>query len=161
MLISFACPISGDKRDNTTVRIVATLVLLIASSAAWIALSFSTQIAAILTALLAIDFITRAFFDPRYSIIAILARGIRSSLNLRQKMVDSAPKVFAARIGVLFNVLITTFFLMNAPVIAISVLAALWICASLEAFFDFCVGCFVYALLPHSVGQILSSKLSF
>ena len=107
---------------------------------------------------LAVDFIIRAFIKPKYSPVATLARGIVSGLKLPKKMVDSAPKVFAARIGVLFTVVTTILFVLGVGVPGIAVLSILLLCAGLEAFLGFCLGCWMYALLPKRLGNILSRE---
>ena len=158
MAINLSCPISGSQRDNTTVRIVAGFVFLIAGISLVIALLISIQPAAIITGILAIDFIIRAFIKPKYSPLATLGRGIVSGLNLPRKMVDSAPKVFAARIGVAFTVVTTILYAGNHLFAGTVVLVILLICAALESFLSFCLGCWMYSLLPNKVGNILSRE---
>ena len=156
MAINFSCPISGEQRDNTTVRVVAGLVFVVAGSSLAVSLLVSERTAAIITGILAIDFIIRAFFRPKYSPVATLARGIVSGLNLPRKMVDNAPKVFAARIGVLFSVVTTILYATNLLFAGSVVLVILLLCASLESFFSFCLGCWMYSLFPKKLGNILS-----
>jgi hypothetical protein len=156
MGIDFSCPINGEKRDNTTVRVVAGLVFTISVAAFLTALLSSVKAAAIITGLLALDFIIRAFIKPKYSPLATLARGIVSGLNLPKKMVDSAPKVFAARVGVAFSVSATILFLLGAVTAGAIVLGILILCAALEAFLGFCLGCWMYALFPQNIANWLS-----
>jgi hypothetical protein len=158
MGIDFSCPISGNQRDNNTVRVVAGFVFAIAGSALLVALLVSAQTAAIITGVLALDFIIRAFIKPKYSPLATLARGTVSGLKLPKKMVDNAPKVFAARIGVVFSVVATILFAVKLLYAGIVVLAILLLCAALESFFGFCLGCWMYALLPKKVGNVLSRE---
>lgn len=158
MGVDFSCPISGNKRDNTTVRVVAGFVFVIAVAALLVALLVSLQTAAIITGVLSLDFIIRAFFKPKYSPLATLARGTVTGLNLPKKMVDNAPKVFAARIGVIFSVVATVLFALNLLYAGVAALALLLLCALLESFFGFCLGCWMYALLPKSAGNLLSRE---
>jgi len=102
-----------DKRDNTTVRVVVGFVFIVAVTALWEALHNSVQTAEGIMAVLAVDFMIRAFIKPKYSPLATLARGTVSGLNLPRKMVDNAPKVFAARIGVIFSVTSAILFALN------------------------------------------------
>jgi hypothetical protein len=160
MALDLSCPISGEQRDSNTVRIVAGLAFIVAIVALTVALVVASQAAAVITGLLAVDFIIRAFAKPRYSPLATLARGVSSGLNLPRKMVDSAPKVFAARIGVLFTVVGTVLFaggLLIAGTVVLGILAA---CAFLESAFSFCVGCLVYSLLPQGVQSVVSRSLT-
>ena len=158
MAINFSCPISGEQRDNTTVRVVAGIVFVITAVALLVALLVSTRTAAIITGILALDFIIRAFIKPKYSPLATLARGIVSGLNLPRKMVDNGPKVFAARIGVIFSVVGTILYLGNLFYAGSVVLFILLLCASLESFFSFCLGCWMYSLLPKKLGNILARE---
>ena len=158
MAINFSCPISGEQRDNTTVRVVAGIVFVITAVALLVALLVSTRTAAIITGILALDFIIRAFIKPKYSPLATLARGIVSGLNLPRKMVDNGPKVFAARIGVIFSVVATILYLGNLFYAGSVVLFILLLCAALESFFSFCLGCWMYSLLPKKLGNILARE---
>jgi hypothetical protein len=160
MTVDFSCPINGEKRDNNAVRIVAGQTLLIAVVTLVIANVVGALPAAIITGLLGIDFIIRAFIKPKYSPLATLARGITSGLNHKKVMVDSAPKIFAARIGVLFTVVSTLLFAFGATLAGSIVLGILVVCALLESVFNFCVGCWVYALLPKRVSAVLSKGIS-
>lgn len=158
MAISFSCPISGEQRDNTTVRVVAGFVFIITGVALLVAVLASTGTAAIITGILALDFIIRAFFKPKYSPLATLARGIVSGLNLPRKMVDNAPKVFAARIGVIFSVAATLLYVGNFLYAGSAVLVILLLCAALESFLSFCLGCWLYSFLPKKLGNVLSRE---
>lgn len=160
MAINFSCPISGEKRDNTTVRVVAGFVLVIGGLALSVALLVSTGTAAMITGILALDFVIRAFIRPKYSPVATLARGIVSGLNLPRKMVDNAPKVFAARIGVAFSVITTILYAAGLLYAGTTILIILLMCAALESFFSFCLGCWMYSLLPTKLGNVLSREFT-
>lgn len=156
--INFSCPISGEQRDNTTVRVVAGQVLLTSGIALVIAVRVSSQTAAIISGILTIDFIIRAFIKPKYSPLATVARGIVSGLHLPKKMVDNAPKVFAARIGVLFSVVATILYAGNFIYAGTVVLVILLLCAALESIFSFCLGCWMYSLFPQKLRNVLSRE---
>lgn len=156
MVIQFACPISGERRDNTTARVVGGLVLAASLAILAIGLLASPGIAAILAGLLGGDFLLRAFFHPKYSPLAALARGIVSGLKLQRQMVDAAQKIFAARIGVAFTISATVLFGAGNIAGGAAVLGALSLCASLEAFAGFCLGCWMYTLLPKGLGNLLA-----
>lgn len=158
MSIDFSCPISGEQRDNNTVRFVAGFVFILAGVALSIALTLSAQASAVITGILALDFIIRAFAKPKYSPLATLARGIVSGLKLPKQMVDSAPKIFAARIGVVFSLVSTILYAGDLLYAGSIVLFILIICAGLESFFSFCLGCYMYSLLPKKLGNVLSRK---
>ena len=158
MAIDFSCPISGETRDNNAVRVVAGFVFIIAAGGLISALTGSVQTAVIILGLLAVDFIIRAFIKPKYSPLATLSRGIVSGLNLPKHPVDSAPKVFAARIGVLFSAGAAILFVLGLTAAGSVVLVILLICAFLESVFSFCAGCWMYSLLPKSLGNVLARE---
>lgn len=160
MKANFACPISGEQRDNTVVRLVAGIVLTIGFLAIWLAFNVSTQAAGYVLLLLASDFVIRGFLIPKWSILASTGKLVRNVLKLPIRRVDAAPKVFAARIGVLFTITSSLLFLSNSLTLSSIILVVLLVFAGLETFFDFCVGCYVYSLLPQRMSQLLSSKIT-
>lgn len=159
MPINFSCPISGTQRDNNTVRIVAAQVLLVAVASGIVALLVNPRAAAIVTGVLVIDFVIRAFVKPKYSPLATLARGVSSGLDLPKVMVDNAPKVFAARIGVVFTLATTVLFGFGWTLAGEIVLGVLAVFAFLESVFSFCAGCWMYSLLPQSIGNVLAREI--
>jgi hypothetical protein len=158
MGFSLACPISGEQRDNNTVRVVAAESLIVAATAVLIALLGDVRVSAVITGLLAADFIIRAFVKPKYSPLATLARGLTSALNVKKKMVDNAPKVFAARVGVAFTVTATVLLALGLTTPGAIVLGVLIIFAFLESAFSFCAGCWMYALFPEAIRVKLSKE---
>lgn len=158
MAINYSCPITGNQRDNTVVRIVAGFTTVIGAFSIYLALNNNLPTATTIIALLAIDFIIRAFFAPKYSLLASIGRGIVSGLKLESNMVDAGPKIFAARIGVIFTLSATVLLSLNLVFAAAVVLIILLVCATLEALLNFCVGCAVYSILPRKVGNALSKE---
>jgi hypothetical protein len=155
MAVDFSCPISGGQRDNNTARIVAAQVLVLAAVTLVIAFSVSVKAAFIIDAFLALDFSVRAFKEPRYSPLAIAGRGVSSALGLKKVMVDSAPKIFAARIGLAFTVVSGVLLVLRLSLAGCIVLGILAICAFLESVFGFCLGCWMYSLLPGKIAAFL------
>jgi hypothetical protein len=156
MQMNYSCPITGDNRDNTTIRIVAGIVLTITMATLVIGLLVSYSVAAIIFGLLGVDFIIRAFILPKYSPLAIIGKGIVKVLDLKKLMVDSGPKIFAARIGVVFTLSGTILYAMGYTTPASIIAGILILCAGLEAFLDFCLGCWMYSLLPRSLGRLFT-----
>ncbi|MDR2108766.1 MAG: DUF4395 domain-containing protein [Coriobacteriales bacterium] len=160
MAVSLACPISGNQRDNNVARVVAGFSLLIAAVVVLIAQFASVGVAALISGLLTIDFAIRAFFKPKYSPLATVGRALTSGLGLKPKMVDGAPKIFAARIGFLFTISSTLLFALGQAPAASVVLGILVVCAFLESAFSFCLGCWVYSILPKGVASALSKGIN-
>jgi hypothetical protein len=155
MAVDFSCPVSGSQRDNNTARIVAAQVLVLAIITFVISFSVSVTAALIIDGILALDFIIRAFAEPRYSPLALVGRGVSSALGLKKVMVDSAPKIFAARIGLVFTVVSGILLVLRLPLAGGIVLGILAICAFLESVFGFCLGCWMYSLLPGKIAALL------
>ena len=78
---------------------------------------------------LLIDFAIRGFGFGKWSILGLIAEKLVSILKLEQKPIYFPPKQFAAQVGFIFSFIISIILL---------------ICAGLEAFANFCVGCYVY-----------------
>jgi len=94
---------------------------------------------------LVIDFALRAFDLGKYSPLAIVSESLVKTLKLPFKQVYLPPKRFAARIGLLFSITILILQLISINNIAVSITLAF--CATLESFFGFCAGCYVFSYL--------------
>lgn len=154
MQLNYSCPITGDKKDNTTIRIIAGIVFTITGATLAIGSLYSSRLAAVIFGLLGVDFIIRAFLLPKYSPLAIVGSSIVSVFNFKKLMVDSGPKIFAARIGVIFTLIGTILYALDYTTSASIVAGILLLCAGLEAFFNFCLGCWMYSLLPKSLKKL-------
>ena len=91
---------------------------------------------------LLIDFAIRGFGFGKWSILGFLAEKIVSVFNLEQKPIYFPPKQFAAQVGFIFSLTLLIFNLLEINSLIVS--GILLICAGLEAFANFCVGCYVY-----------------
>lgn len=130
------CPVSKERINGTAVRITASLV--VAASVLYL-LTGNLMILLLLLA----DFAIRAFTPLKYSPLSLTAATFAKGFKLPVKLIDKAPKLFAARVGFLFC-LTGIVFHTTVPVVSIAVIAILIICALMEAVIDFCVGCMVY-----------------
>ncbi len=129
------CPTDGTKINESKVRVVAFEVLLIA-------LAYGLTQALVLPLLLVVDFGLRSFNLPAYSPLARVADSVVRGLKLPTKLVDGAPKRFAARIGLAFALLITGLHLVGISALVPTAVLALF--ATLESLAGFCAGCLVY-----------------
>ena len=101
--------------------------------------------------LLGIDFLLRASFKGKYSMISTLSKYLLRLFKVKPNMINAGPKIFAARIGFLFCFLIAIFYLANLIFITNILSFIIMTLFSLELFFGFCLGCKVYSLL-YSLG---------
>lgn len=155
MPIDFSCPISFNERDNAVIRKVALIVLIISFISLVLIYIDYFEVVAVIMGILGIDFVIRGFWQPKYSPLATAGRGIVSLLNKPSEMVDAAPKIFAARIGVIFSIASALLLAFNLTTVATVVILLLTICAFLEAIFNFCLGCWMYSILPRKLAQWL------
>jgi hypothetical protein len=135
-----SCPISPEVVDDHATRIGAALVILIVIAGLW-------QGRFWIPLLLAVDFGLRSRGWGSFSPIAQLSQALRSISGLQPLLINAGPKRFAALIGVIFSLSIAIALGLRHPRVALALAAVLILAASLEAFFGYCVGCKVYALL--------------
>lgn len=135
-----SCPISPDLVDGRATRIGAGLVILLTLASlgldqAWLPL------------LLALDFGLRSLGWNGWSPVAQAARVLRSAAGLQPQPTNAGPKRFAAVVGTAFGLGIALALHFHQPGLVRALAAVLILCAALEAFLGFCVGCRVYSLL--------------
>jgi hypothetical protein len=136
------CPVSSLRVGETTARLTGLLAAML------ISLYLLTGAGAIMLAL-AIDYAVRASTRWRSSPLSWLAARLVRLLRLPDRLIDKAPKLFAARIGLLFALGSGLLTLLHSPT-ALMVALTLMGFALLEAVLNICVGClaYTYAMLP-------------
>ena len=145
LIMEVSCPISSARINETVVRIIASMVLLIGLFCVvldnYLAIFF-----------LLFDFTTRAFTDGKFSLLKITALKIAKAASLPSKMTDLAPKQFAAKLGFLFCLAISCFYVLHFETVVMSLTLMLLFFAVLESFLAICVGCYVYTLFRSIFG---------
>jgi hypothetical protein len=126
-----------ERVDERAARLVGLLVLLIIV----LQLRFPSIIWLIL---LSVDFAARAFYRPA-SPFARLSRCAARRLGA-PRIVDAAPKIFAARIGLILSAAALLCWLIGWGTGWQLLLATMGVCAFFEVFFGYCVGCRFYTL---------------
>lgn len=104
---------------------------------------------------LAIDFTFRGAKLKQFSLLYQLSAQVVKVLGLKPKFINAGPKVFAARIGVIFSTAILISFVFGATIVGFSFAAIFGLCAFLEAAFGFCIACEIY---PHLYKLTYQSK---
>jgi hypothetical protein len=135
-----SCPVSGNKVNENVVRFIAAMV------AALTTLAVSNQ-AIWLSGFLALDFALRGFIAPQLSPLRFIACQFNSLVQLPPKLVDEAPKRFAAKIGFFVVGIIVSLQVFDFQVAAFILGSVLVLLAGLEAILAFCVGCILYQQL--------------
>ncbi|HCT85256.1 MAG TPA: hypothetical protein DF296_08665 [Candidatus Margulisbacteria bacterium] len=140
------CPISGVPVDSNCIRLTALLIF------ACTLLYIVTLYPAIILFIL-IDFFIRAA-KIGTSPLASISKFILSLFKIARQNVDAAPKLFASRIGLLCCIIILLSHLINSHTIIYIFSFTLLICAFLESFFNYCVGCKIYSLINYLKGYL-------
>jgi len=134
------CPISDLRVNEYVTRISALLAIVV------IVLAFVLN-SVFLFAFLMADFFMRAFTEIKFSPISFVSHNVSNALSLSVKMIDKAPKIFAARLGFLMTTVIAGLFILNMPTASMIVAGLLIFFAALEFVFAICVGCMIYTYL--------------
>lgn len=134
------CPVENVTVNESKVRIIAFMVLLLA-------VAFLATNSWLVIALLLFDFILRAFNYNSYSALGIISGVVVKQFKFKNKPVDRAPKRFAAIVGVIFSTLILVALIADLVTISKIITVVLIAFAALESFVGFCAGCYVYSLL--------------
>ncbi len=132
-----SCPISNERVNERVARLVGWLVAIVAAVFLW-------HPSMLLLILLSIDFGARSFYRP-LSIFAQIAKLLAEKLG-EPMIVDAAPKIFAARIGLAMTVIAMLATATHHVTIAQAVIAVMTLCALLEGAFGYCVGCKFYTM---------------
>jgi len=134
------CPVSPERVDENRVRVTALGVVFLMGV-------FFVTGNALFPALLIVDFYIRAFTGLPYSPLSWLAHKFVKVMGTKPVLIDKAPKVFAARIGLLFTIVTTISSILGFSLLAYIVGATLVLFAFLECGINFCMGCWVYTVV--------------
>ena len=137
---NIVCPISDERVNEQVTRLNAMFAIGI------IVLAFVMNSVFLFVFLMA-DFFIRGFTSIRFSPINYASHYLSNAFNFPVKMIDKAPKVFAARLGFLMTTVIASLYILNLKLAAIIVSGILIFFASLEFLFALCVGCMIYSYL--------------
>lgn len=137
MSFELECPVDFKKVNENKVRLTALWVLLV------VVLFVYTRWN-VLIALLVVDFTYRAFEFGAYSLLNKLSDVVIFLVKIPAKPIDQAPKLFAAKIGLLFTIAILASTYTSYQTATIVLSGILIFFAFLESFLGFCAGCYVY-----------------
>lgn len=135
-----ACPISFNQINEKVARLngAQTVICL---------LLFILTPLKLIIVFLAIDFLIRGFLKPKFSPIAIASKTVLKLIKAEPKMTNAGPKLFAAKLGFIFSVIVTALYFINLWLPAVIVAGIFAFFAFLEAAFGYCVACKVYPIL--------------
>jgi hypothetical protein len=146
------CPISNKKIDDHVARLNGTFTIIL--------LAVFVITGSILPIIfLIIDFSFRTGYLSRFSPLTFLSRNIAKTLFTKPLLINAGPKIFAARIGLVFNLGILISYVFGLNNLALVITTIFGACAFLESALGYCVACqlypFVYKLTYHSKFQKL------
>ncbi len=141
------CPISGDTIDENAARIngaivCALLLIGVLTPAKW------------LFAYLALDYGLKVLAGFAYSPNCLMARFIADAMRLSSRMVDAAPKRFAATIGMLMCIAASIAGYTTSYTVFYVIVGVFGTCVVLETLAGFCVGCYLFRLLPECAVRV-------
>jgi len=146
------CPISDKKIDDHVARFNGAFTVLFLT-----AFIITGNLLPIL--FLFVDFALRSGKYSKYSAFSYLSRKIINTFSIKPELINAGPKIFAARIGVVFNIGIIISVLVGLNNLSFVFTGVFGVCAVLESVFGYCVACqiypFVYKLTFHSKVQKL------
>ena len=135
--------------NENTVRIIAFFVAVLA-----IVFLLSGNIIPVI--FLAIDFTARGFGFKQLSLLRIVSDKLNDTLfNGAKKPIFAPPKLFAAKIGLLFCVAVIIFFFAGLNTISNILAVVLTAFALLESVGNICVACYMYSFM-HRTGVMKS-----
>jgi len=147
---SHTCPVEGTHINETTVRVVAFLVVISTT----LGILFSSTYVFIF---LSYDFFVRGFYKRQWSLLRQAAIQIVNLLGFKAKLIDAGGKKFAVKIGFLFGVVLAISALLELKTAVYLFGFVLIFFAILESVFAYCVGCKVYLWLTFAKHKILRS----
>jgi hypothetical protein len=131
------CPISEKKVNEKVTRINGVFTVFL------IAGYISTQNIFFIV-FLGFDFYLRATDRAKFSLVAISSKNLARYLQLKEILINAGPKLFAARIGLVFSSLILLSYILNIKLLALVLAGILGLFSFLEAAFGICVACEIY-----------------
>ena len=137
---NLVCPISDQRVNEQVTRLNALFVI------GTIILAFVLNSLTLFVFLMA-DFFIRAYTEMKFSPISFASHYLSNALSLPVKLIDKAPKIFAARLGFLMTTVITGLYIFELELSSVMVAGILIFFASLEFLFAICVGCMIYTYL--------------
>ncbi len=131
------CPISDRKIDEHVARFNGGFTVLFL-------IGFILTGSVLPVLFLVIDFALRSGSYSRFSPIAYMSRNISKLLSLKPVMINAGPKIFSARIGLLFNLIILISTVSGLGALSLIFTGILGLCAFLESVFAYCIACQLY-----------------
>ncbi|MBL4874962.1 MAG: DUF4395 domain-containing protein [Cohaesibacteraceae bacterium] len=147
--MSSSCPINSQQVDSYASRISSFIVALLI-------ILYLVSSSKYILYLLCVDFIVKLFTEKKRSLITILALKMRKSFKMQEKLIDAG----AIKIANIFA-LVLVFVLLIGHYLGLNFLTLITaevflLCALLNVFFDYCVGCKIYEIIKKFYPSFMS-----
>jgi hypothetical protein len=134
------CPVSATTINEKTARLNGGFTLLLL-----IIYTMTQNLIPVL--FLASDFLLRSLQLSKYSLLTYLSKAISGILQLDKKTINAGPKIFAARVGLIFCIAIIIAGILGLQPLALGLTAILGLFSFLESALGICVACMIYPWL--------------
>ncbi len=134
------CPISFKKIDEHAARLTGFFAVILLAIYIWTG-------SLLPIVFLVYDFLVRGLERPSLSLLSQLSKWVLSVFNFKPLLINAGPKLFAARVGLIFSLLVLIAELLNWSTAALIITGVFGLCALLEAVAGFCVACKLYPLI--------------
>jgi hypothetical protein len=136
-MMSLVCPISERNIDENIARLNAWITFLVV-------LTFIFSPFKWIIFLILVDFLLRRIQNGQYSYVSMVSRFTSGVLGFRKVKINAGPKLFAANVGLVFSVLIASFYYAGLVNVSYSIAGILAFFTFLESAFNICAACILY-----------------
>jgi len=147
--MSYSCPLSFEKVDSNVSRINSFLV-------STLLLSYLLTLNVVIVYFLLFEFITRLFCNNKLSLLYKVAKFLKKSFKLKDKLTDSGAKRLAGYFAIFFLLLLVAGNNLNLYLFSMVVGGIFLSCSLLDVFFNFCVGCKIYFIVKKIYPSFMS-----
>lgn len=141
------CPVGSERIDQNAARVNGAIVMVV------LAASFVPTLRPLQFYLL-VDFAVKVFVGFAYSPNCYLSQVVVRAFDLPVRWVPAAPKRFASAVALVFLTgALVSWFAAESAIGFFAFSGVFLVCAFLESAVGFCVGCFVYGLLPTAMSK--------
>lgn len=140
MKSTVVCPIVNAKINENVARANAFFTVLFI-------ITYLISNSYLILIFLIIDFALRTFQLNNYSLFCVGSKKLNSLFKIKPILINAGPKIFAAKVGLVFSFFIFAATLFEFQTVSIILASIFGLCAFLEAAFGFCVACQIYPLI--------------
>ncbi|MFB6342107.1 DUF4395 domain-containing protein [Saccharicrinis sp. FJH62] len=134
------CPITFKSVDNNVARLNSSFIIVL------FVFFFATG-SPVVIGFIFLDFLVRGFWEPAFSPVSRTSKFILSNFQIKPKMINAGPKIFAAQVGTFISGAVLFCSVTGFSTIGCYFAGVLVFFALLESAFSYCVACKLYPYL--------------